>query len=148
MAFTPITDLKRASDLVVAHLSHNFSNDDANITPPAAGAAIPFGTVVFRAKGLGKAAAWAPVTTNASLVTTNEFAVVFGNHYGFAADFVPRAIAAGQYNAIVVKRDAGIKEYYLKAVHGTTLGADFDVLKQLLADQGLVVLDDVTDLGL
>ena len=39
MAFTPITDLKRASDLVVAHLSHNFSQDNANITPPAAGAA-------------------------------------------------------------------------------------------------------------
>lgn len=148
MAFTEITMLKRASDLVVAHLSHNFSNDDANITPPAASAPIPFGSVVFRAKGLGKAAAWTLVTDNASLVTTNEFAVVFGNHYGFAADFVPRAIAANQYNAIVVKRDAGIKEYYLKEVHGTALGADFDVLKQLMADQGLVVLDDVTNLGL
>ena len=110
MAFTEITMQKRASDLVVAHLDHNFSNDDANITPPALGAAIPFGSVVFRAKGGASTAAWTLVTTNASLVTTNEFAVVFGNHYGFAADF--------------------------------------DKLKGLLADQGLVVLTDVTNLGL
>lgn len=146
MAFTNITLQKRASDLVVAHLDHNFSNDDANITPPAASAAIPFGTVVFRAKGLGKEAAWAAVTDNTALVTTNEFAVVFGDAYGFKADFVPNAIAADRYNAVVIKRDAGLKEYYIKQVHGTALGADFDVLKQLMADQGLIVLDDVSDL--
>lgn len=148
MAFTEITMQKRASDLVVAHLDHNFSNDDANITPPALGAAIPFGSVVFRAKGSASTAAWTLVTTNASLVTTNEFAVVFGNHYGFAADFVPRAIAAKKWNALVVKRDVGIKEYYLKKAHSTLTAADFDKLKGLLADQGLVVLTDVTDLGL
>ena len=148
MAFTEITMQKRASDLVVAHLDHNFSNDDANITPLALGAAIPFGSVVFRAKGGASTAAWTLVTTNASLVTTNEFAVVFGNHYGFAADFVPRAIAAGQWNALVVKRDAGIKEHYLKKAHSTLAAADFDKLKGLLADQGLVVLTDVTNLGL
>lgn len=146
MAFTNITLLKRASDLVVAHEDHNFSNSDANITPPAAGAAIPFGTVVFRAKGLAKAAPWAAVDAAADLAATNEYGVVFGNHYGFAADFVPRAIAANQYNAIVIKRDAGVKEYYLKAVHGTQLGADFSVLKELLGNQGVVVLDDVSDL--
>lgn len=148
MAFTEITMQKRASDLVVAHLDHNFSNDDANITPPALGAAIPFGTVVFRAKGSASTAAWAPVAAALDVATTNEYAVVFGNHYGFAADFVPRAIAAGQWNALVVKRDAGIKEYYLKKAHSTLAAADFDKLKGLLADQGLVVLTDVTNLGL
>lgn len=148
MAFTNITLQKRASDLVVAHEDHNFSNEDANITPPAAGAAIPFGTVVFRAQGLAKAAPWAAVTAAAALVPENEFGVVFGNHYGFAADFVPRAIAADRYNAIIVKRDAGVKEYYLKQVHGTQLGADFSVLKELLGNQGVVVLDDVSDLTL
>ncbi len=148
MAFTNITLQKRASDLVVAHEDHNFSNEDANITPPAAGAAIPFGTVVFRAKGLAKDAPWAAVTAAAALVPENEFGVVFGNHYGFAADFVPRAIAAGRYNAIVVKRDAGVTEYYLKQVHGTQLGDDFSVLKELLGNQGVVVLDDVSDLTL
>lgn len=145
MAFTEMKFLKRASDLLIDHEHFNFSNDNANITPPAAAAAIPFGTVVFRAKGLGIAAPWAAVTTDAALVGTNEFAVVWGNHYGFAMDFVPRAIAAGKYNAIVIKRDAAFKEHYIKQVHGTALGAeDFDVLKQLMADQGLLVLDDVT----
>lgn len=148
MAFTNIVLQKRASDLVVAHEDHNFSNEDANITPPAAGAAIPFGTVVFRAKGLAKDAPWAAVTAAAALVTDNEFGVVFGNHYGFAADFVPRAIAADRYNAIIVKRDAGVKEYYLKQVHGTQLGDDFSVLKELLGSQSVVVLDDVSDLTL
>lgn len=148
MAYTNIVLQKRASDLVVDHDSHNFSNSNANITPPAGGAAIPFGTVVFRAKGGLPEAAWTAVTDDTSLVTTNEFAVVFGNHYGFAADFVPRAIAAGKYNAIVIKRDAGLKEFYLKAVHGTALGADFGQLKELMLAQGLVVLDDVTDLAL
>lgn len=147
MAFTNITLLKRASDLLVAHEDHNLCNEDVNITPPAASAAIPFGTVVFRAKGLAKDAPWAAVTAAAALVPDNEFGVVFGNHYGFAADFVPRAIAAGRYNAIVIKRPvAGVKEYYLKQVHGTQLGADFSVLKELLGAQGVVVLDDVSDL--
>lgn len=148
MAFTDITLLKRASDLVVAHLDHNFSNDDANITPPAAGAIIPFGTVVFRAKGLAKAAPWTVITDDTSVVATNEFAVVFGDGYGFKADFVPKAIVADRYNSVVIKRDAGLKEYYIKAVHGTALGADFDILKQLMADQGLIVLDDDSELTL
>lgn len=146
MAFTNITLLKRASDLVVDHENHNFSNANANITPPAASAPIPFGTVVFRAKGQADTAAWTVLTAAADLVTTNEFAVVFGNHYGFATDFVPRAIAAGKYNAIVVRRDAALKEYYIKAVHGTQLGVDYPLLVSLLNAQGLPVLDDVSEL--
>lgn len=146
MAFKEMKFLKYSSDLVVEHMHFNFSNDNANITPPAAGAAIPLGTVVFRAKGLGIAAPWAAVTTNASLVTDNEFAVVWGDNYAFAYDFVPRAIAAGKFNSIVIKRDAALKEHYIKKVHGTALAADFDKLKQLMADQGLLVLDDITGL--
>lgn len=147
MAFTNIVLQKRASDLVVAHLDHNFSNDDANITPPAAGAAIPFGTVVFRAKGLAKAAPWAAVSAAADVDAANEYAVVFGDGYGFKADFVPKAIVAGRYNAVVVKRDAGLKEYYIREVHATALGAaPYDILKQLMADQGLIVLDDDSEL--
>jgi len=40
MAFTNITLLKRASDLVVDHEDHNFSNANANITPPAGSAQV------------------------------------------------------------------------------------------------------------
>lgn len=145
MAFTEMKFLKRASDLLIDHKHFNFSNDNANITPPAAGAAIPFGTVVFRAKGLALEAPWTIVTDNLSLVDTNEFAVVWGDHHSFAADFVPRPIAAGKFNSIVIKRDAAFKEYYIGWVHGVTLADDFAKLKQLMADQGLLILDDVTN---
>ena len=143
MAFQNITLLKRASDLLIGHTTNAFNFDDANITPAGM---IPFGTVVFRAKGLAKAAPWAAVTATGNVVGTNEFGVVWGDGYGFAADFTPKAIVAKRYNAVVIKRgQAEFKEFYIKAVHATQLGTSFDVLKQLMADQGLVVLDDVSD---
>lgn len=100
---------------------------------------------MFRAKGLALEAPWTIVTDNLSLVDTNEFAVVWGDHHSFAADFVPRPIAAGKFNSIVIKRDAAFKEYYIGWVHGVTLADDFAKLKQLMADQGLLILDDVTN---
>lgn len=142
MAFQNITLLKRASDLLVGHYINNFNNDDANITPAGM---IPFGTIVFRAKGLALDAAWAAVTKAADIVGTNEFAVVWGDAYGFAADFTPRAIKAKFFNAVVIKRGpVELKEYYIKQVHATQLGASYGIMKQLMADQGLVVLDDVS----
>lgn len=148
MTWTNLNDpIKRPSDLIVNHPDGNFQNDSANITPPAGGAIIPLGTVVFRAKGLAKSAAWTVVDDAADVVTTNEFAVVYGDHYGWKPDFAPKAIAAGKYNAIVIKRGpVMLKEYYIKAVHKTQLGASYEVLKGLLAAQNLVVLDDISDL--
>lgn len=143
MAFTTITLAKRPSDLIVDHHRFNFSNDNANITPAGV---IPLGTVVFRAKGLDVEAPWTAVTADLDVVDTNEFAIVYGDQYGFKADFTPKAIAAKKYNAVVIKRGpAMVKEFYIKAVHGTALTTKYGVLKQLLADQGVVVLDDVTD---
>lgn len=142
MAFTPIKFLKYSSDLVIGNMPNKFNYDNANITPAGM---IPLGTVVFRAKGLDEAAAWAAVSKDADIVGTNEFAVVWGDHQGFAYDFTPRAIKAKFFNAIVLKRGpAELKEFYIKAVHGTQLTTKFDVLKQLMADQGVVVHDDVT----
>lgn len=143
MAFTEITLVKYASDLVVDHHIGNFNNDKANITPAGV---IPFGTVVFRAKGLGIEAPWAAVKLDADVADTNEYAVVYGDHYGFKYDFTPKAIKAKFFNAVVIKRGpAMLKEFYIKAVHGTALATKYGVLKQLLADQGVVVLDDVTN---
>lgn len=142
MAFQNITLLKRASDLLVGHYINNFNNDDANITPAGM---IPLGTIVFRAKGLAIDAAWAAVTKAADIVGTNEFAVVWGDGYAFAADFTPKAIKAKFFNAVVIKRGpVELKEYYIKQVHATQLGASYGIMKQLMADQGLVVLDDVS----
>lgn len=143
MAFTNITLLKRPSDLLIDHYIGNFNNDNANITPAGV---MPLGTVVFRAKGLSEAAAWAVVTKAADVATTNEFAVVYGDQYGWKCDFTPKAIKAKFFNSVVIKRGPVMfKEFYLKEVHGTQLGTSFDILKQLLADQGMVVLDDVTN---
>lgn len=143
MAFTEITLVKQASDLVVDHYIGNFNNDKANITPAGV---IPFGTVVFRAKGLGIDAPWAAVASDDDVADTNEYAVVYGDHYGFKYDFTPKAIKAKFFNAVVIKRGpVMLKEFYIKAVHGTALATKYGVLKQLLADQGVVVLDDVTN---
>lgn len=143
MAFKEMKFLKRASDLLIDHKHFNFSNANANITPPAAGAIIPFGTVVFRAKGLVDTAPWAAVSAAGDLSKDNEYALVWGDHHAFAADFVPRAIAAGKWNSIIVRNGAA-KEFYIKQVHGTALAADFALLKSLMDAQGLLVLDDVT----
>ena len=140
MAYTDITLQKRPSDLIVDQESGNFNCDNANITPAGV---IPFGTVVFRAKGLAIEAPWAAVAANADVAATNEYAVVYGDQYGFKADFTPKAIVARKFNAVVIKRGpAMLKEFYIKKVHLTT---NYGVLKQLMADQGLVVLDDVTN---
>lgn len=143
MAFTEITLAKYASDLVVAHADFHFSNDEANITPAGV---IALGTVVCRPKDSAPTVAWAKVAAAGDVVATNEFAVVYGDHYAFKYDFTPKAIAAGKWNAIVTVRDAGFKEYYIKAVHATALGAaPYALLKQLMANQGLIVLNDVSD---
>lgn len=141
MAFTEIKLLKYSSDLVIDHADFHFSNENINITP----ALLPLGTVVARAKGQTVEAPYAVVTAG-DVVETNEFAVVWGDHYGFAYDFTPKAIAADKFNGIGIVRDAAFKEFYLKANYATTLGAvPYAKLKQLLADQGLLILTDVSD---
>lgn len=143
MAYTDITLQKRPSDLIVDQESGNFNYDNANITPAGV---IPFGTVVFRAKGLAIEAPWAAVAADADVAATNEYAVVYGDQYGFKADFTPKAIAAKKFNAVVIKRGpAMLKEFYIKQVHGTALTTKYGILKQLLADQGVVVLNDITN---
>lgn len=141
MAFTELKLLKYASDVVIAHKDFHFSNENINITP----ALLPLGAVVARAKGGLPTAPYAVIDA-AAVVDTNEFAIVFGDHHSFAYDFTPKAIAAGKWNAVGIVRDAAFKEFYLKANYATALGAaPYAKLKQLLADQGLLVLDDVSD---
>lgn len=144
MAFKELTLLKYASDLVIDHADFHFSNDNANITPGAA----PFklGTVVVRPADSAPAVAWKAVAVAGDVVATNEFAVVFGDHYGFKYDFTPKAIAAGKWNSIVIARDAAFKEFYIKENYATLLGAvPYALMKQLMKNRGLLVLQDVSD---
>ena len=141
MPFQALPDeLPRASDLIIYHEIGAYNNENANITPAGV---IPFGQVVFRAKSLDPAAPWAAATV-ASLVATNEFGVVYGDHYGFKANFTPKSIKSGFFNGLVVKRGpAFLKEFYLKKAHHTFNATQLTTLKELLAGQGLVVLETV-----
>lgn len=143
MAFTEITTLKYASDLIIDHADFHFSNENANITPAGV---IELGTIVVRPKNSAPTVAWTVIDAAGDAVDTNEFAVVYGDHYGFNYGFTPKAIAAGKWNSIVVVRDAAFKEFYIKELYETLLGAaPYALLKQLMANQGLLVLQDVSD---
>lgn len=146
MAFQNITLLKRLSDLLIGHYVNNFNNEDANITPPAAGAPIAFGAVVFRAENSPKDTAWTVISSDADVADGNEFAVVLGDQWAYAQDFVPKAIAAGKYNAVVIKRGpVELKEFYISAVNQPLAGANYAKLLAMLGNQGLVVKEDVTN---
>ena len=145
MPFTNATYQARLSDLVVHEIdpSVGYSRRDINVT---AGTEVKIGTVVFRAKSADLTAPYAPVSAVEDLVDTNEFAVVYGDHFSFNPDFTTRAIAAGQYNAVGFVGTAGglqLKEYYIKERVVTDAGlteGNFETLKGLLEAQGIQVL--------
>ncbi len=107
----------------------------------AADTVVTPGTVVFRAKAATDTS-YAPLTSNAQLVTTNEFAVLFGDKYGckeswtlLGADTTDNAVAFVRDNVI-------LKDYLLKVkyVTGAVLTApQFEALRHLLKEQGIIV---------
>ena len=154
MPFVAETFVQRFSDLVVHELdpSVGYSRRDLNITPITP--AIRMGTVVYRAKSADLTAAWTVLGGSAPLVLTNEFAVVYGDHFSFNPAFVARAIAANQYNAVGFVGTSGalqLKEYYIKEVAKSAVNvggaaltdAQVETLKGLLEQQGIQVLKTV-----
>lgn len=149
----PLVSLNRVifSDLVLHELdpSVGYARQDLNVTPPSGGAEIVMGTVVFRAKSASNTqyTAYTVFSDAAQLVTTNEFAVVYGNHYSCQESFVPRAIVANQYNAVgfVGKNGAlQLKDYLVKQFAQDEDGADltdgeFEQLRELLKQQGIIL---------
>lgn len=150
MPFTPLsrTDL---SDLVYHELdpSVGYARSDINVTPPAGGGAVAMGTIVFRAKADANTAAtaYAVLSAAADISVDNEYAVVFGDHYGCKESFVPRAIAADQFNAVAFVGKSGavmLKDYLIKAIAQDAGGAnlsdsEFENLREVLSMQGLRV---------
>lgn len=154
MPFVAGSFVKRFSDLVVHEMdpSVGYSRRDLNITPPAQ--PVLLGTVVYRAKSADLTAPWTVLASATPLVLTNEFAVVYGDHFSFNPSFTPRAIATGQYNAVGFVGTSGglqLKEYYIKQVakSATNVGgaaltdAQVETLKGLLEQQGIQVLKTV-----
>lgn len=154
MPFVAETFVQRFSDLVVHELdpSVGYSRRDLNITPPAQ--PVLLGTVVYRAKSADLTAPWTVLASATPLVLTNEFAVVYGDHFSFNPSFTPRAIAAGRYNAVGFVGTSGalqLKEYYIKQVAQSAVNvggaaltdAQVETLKGLLEQQGIQVLKTV-----
>lgn len=117
------------------------AREDINITVQAE--PIPAGTVVFRALTETDQEAEYTVMTEANLVASavvgNEFGIVIGDQFGFRASFVPKAVKAGTFNAVVLKRDnIQVKDAALKATLGETTDAQFNVLRELLKRQGVI----------
>lgn len=130
------------SDLVFHELdpSAGYARECINVTPPAASAPVLLGTVVFRAASVDPTAAYAVLVNASDIVATNEFAVVFGNGFGFNASFVPNAIATGALNAVAFKRGlVQLKDYYIKLRHANLNATQFASLKEVLKKQGVIV---------
>lgn len=150
MPFVPFsrTDL---SDLVYHENdpSVGYSRSDINVTPPSGGAAVKMGTVVFRAKAKANTAAtaYAVLSSDAQLDSANEFAIVFGDHYGCNESFVPRSISSGQFNAVafvgkngaIMLKDTLIREFAQDTGGLNLSDGEFENLRELLAEQGLRV---------
>ena len=130
------------SDLVFHELdpSVGYARECINVTPPAASAPVQLGTVVFRAASTDPAAAYAVLVNASDIVATNEFAVVFGDAFGFNASYVPNAIAAGVFNSVAFKRGpVQLKDYYLKLRQDKLNANEFAILKVVLKKQGVIV---------
>lgn len=139
MAFKEV-GIKLLSDLIVGEVgpTTGFARDSIAV---AAGD-YKLGTPVFRVKSEDPLAAYAPVTEAANLAVGNEYAIVFGNHYGQQGDFTAvAATAALPVNAVaIVGGPAVLKEYFIKSV-SELADDDFASLKVLLRAQGIKVED-------
>lgn len=149
MPFIDNAGAKRFSDLVVNELDPRvgYARETINVTPPAASGTVKMGTVVFRAKSADPLAAYAVLAGAASLSLDNEYAVVYGDHYGFNEEFVPAAVSTNPVagNAVAfIRGPVQLKEWYIKQIAQDEDGAaltdvQFNSLKELLAKAGIIV---------
>ena len=132
------------SDLVVHEVDPcvGYARKVVNVTV-AADTNLKLGAVVFRAKGTDPDAAYAPLTAAAALVTTNEFAVVIGDFYGYELSPVlvtaatsPKKITVYQRGLVILK-DFTIKDA-VKANFAGITDPQFATLKHLLEQQGVL----------
>lgn len=110
----------------------------------AADVTLPLGTVVYRAKAATDTA-YVPITAAAQLVTTNQFAVVFGDRYQAKPEGIPLKAADTTDNALGFVRDNVIlKDYLLKQIYTPASSpmltpTQFEGLRHLLKEQGVIL---------
>lgn len=105
---------------------------------------LKLGAVLYRAKGTDPTVAYSVVTDATSLVTTNEFAVVIGDYYGYELQPITVTAADSPKNVTVYKRGLVVlKDFTIKTAvlvnFPTISDAQFGVLKHLLENQGVLV---------
>lgn len=102
------------------------------------------GSVLFRAKGTDPTAVYSVLTAAAALVTTNEFAVVIGDYYGYElADITVTAAESPKKITAYVRGQVMLKDFKLeesvKLNFAAISAAELATLKHLLENQGVLV---------
>lgn len=98
------------------------------------------GTVVFRARGIDPTVPFAPITAAANLAITNEYAVLFGDHYNAKPTFlVTQGEAVSFFNQGVILKEKALKDIYVDVDTPILTEAQFEGLKLLLERQGIRV---------
>lgn len=133
------------SDLVVHEVDPvvGYARKVVNVTV-AANTTIKLGSVVFRAKGTDPTVPYSVVTDATSFVTTNEFAVVIGDYYGYELAPIALTAATSPRKITVYKRGLVILKDFtvLAAVKLNFAGitdTQFGVLKHLLENQDVLL---------
>lgn len=133
------------SDLVVHEIDPSVGYARKVIPVTVAGdTTLKLGSVVYRAKGTDPTAAYSVLTAAAALVTTNEFAVVIGDYYGYELADVTVTAAESPKNitayvrGMVMLKDFKLEESVKVNFAGITAG-NFATLKHLLEQQGVLV---------
>lgn len=133
------------SDLVVHEFDPSVGYARAVVPLTVAGTTtLPLGAVLFRAKGTDPTVPYSVVVDATSFVTTNEFAVMIGDYYGYELAPIVATVAASPQNVTVYKRGTVILKDFtvLTAVKANFAGittTQFGVLKHLLGFQNVLV---------
>lgn len=133
------------SDLVVHEIDPcvGYARKVVNVTV-AGDVSVKLGAVLFRAKGTDPTAPYSVVTDAAGFVTTNEFAVLIGDHYGYELAPLALTVATSPRKVTVYQRGMVVLKDFtiLEAVKQNFAGisdTQFGVLKHLLEQQGVLV---------
>lgn len=133
------------SDLVVHEVDPcvGYARKVVSVTV-AADTTLKLGSVLFRAKGTDPTVAYSVVTDATSFVTTNEFAVVIGDFYGYELQPITVTAATSPMKVTTYKRGLVILKDFtvLAAVKQNFAGitdTQFGVLKHLLENQSVLL---------
>ena len=134
---------RKLSDLIFHEANSPYVGYDRNdltdaVVTVSGAEVLTLGTPVFRAKNAVAGTKWAPVSSNADLVITNEFALVIANGLGEQLD----VSGAGDHQVtLLVRGPVMVKDAKVKksaTAIGLPLAGDQANLIHLLKAQGII----------